>query len=334
MEIRSMLARLAGAALAASVVLGAYGPAVAETHIRIGWATTDADTDSYRFASHRFADTLEKLVPGHFRFSFFPNHQLGDEKEMLQGIRLGTVDAALITNSIVANVEPSFLINDLPFLYASDKQAYEILDGALGQRLLDALPAKGIIGLAFCEAGFRVIVNRVRPITQPSDVVGLKFRVIESPIFVGMFQRLGGSGVPMPFGEVFTALQQGAVDGMENPAWSIAAAKFNEVSKYLSITRHIYSATPLLVSAMAFKKLDAGDQAALRKAAATTCADQRKFNTDYDAKAIDTMKAGGIIVNEIKDFAPFRAKMTGLYDEYRPKIGAPLMDEWLKAVSQ
>lgn len=332
LSLRSMTA---GCAIAAALsLLPVVGASAADVKIRFGWATTDAETDSYNFAAHAFAKALEAAKPGHFEVGYFPNRQLGDEKDMLQGIQVGSVDAALITNSIISNVDPAFTINDLPFLYANAAQAYKMLDGPLGSELFARVRDKKIIGLAWCEAGFRNMANRTRPITKPEDLAGLKFRVIESPLFVNMFKLLNSAGVPMPFGEVFTALQQGTIDGMENPTWSIASSKINEVTKYLSITRHIYSATPIVMSGRLFASMSPEDQKIVMAAARTACDEERKFSTDSDAKIIKDLGAKGMTVNEVTDVAPFRAKMQPLYDEYRPKIGAELMDRWLAALKQ
>jgi tripartite ATP-independent transporter DctP family solute receptor len=322
--------------LTATAAVGLIGGAAAQAQVslRFGWATTASETDSYNFAAHRFSEALEKAAPGGFKVSFFPNRQLGDEKEMMQGLRLGTVDVAVITNPVIANVEPAFLVNDLPFLYAGPEQVYATLDGKLGAELFDLLKAKGVVGLGWCDSGFRNMANKTRPIIKPEDVHGVKFRVLESPIFVGMFQRLGGTAVPMPWGELFTALQQGAVDGMEAPTWAIQSAKMNEVTRYLSVTRHIYSASPLLMSARTFGKLDAAQQQAVRKAAVQSCDEQRAFNAKLEGSIFEALTKSGMELNEVKDTQTFRSKMGPLYAEYRDKIGAERMDRWLAAVKQ
>jgi len=332
MSYRSTLLKAAGLVLgAAMTMLPTLAPA-AEVTIKFGWATTDKETDAYNFAAHRFAEALEAAKPGHFEVQFFPNRQLGDETAMLQGVQLGTVDSGLVTNSIIANVDQAFIINDLPFLYKDAATVYATLDGPLGQELFARVVDKKIIGLAWCEAGFRNMVNRVRPITAPADVAGLKFRVIESPLFVGMFTNLGGAGVPMPFGEVFTALQQGTIDGMENPTWSIQSSKMNEVTKYLSITRHIYSATPIVMSARLFDSLSDEDKGLVKAAAESACAQQRAFAQEQEQAIIADLVAKGMELNEVADTSAFRDMMQPLYADYRPKIGDDLMARWLEAV--
>src|ERR1700730_5650193 len=139
-------AKLAGVALVTISSLGLTPAARADVTIRFGWATTDSATDAYNVAAHAFADALEASKPGYFKVSFFPNRQLGDERDMLQGLQLGTVDTALITNSVIANVDPAFTINDLPFLYPTSATAFKLLDGKLGEELLGRLKAKKVIG--------------------------------------------------------------------------------------------------------------------------------------------------------------------------------------------
>lgn len=304
----------------------------AEVDIRFGWATTDSEKDAYNFAARTFAGALEEAKPGHFEVSFFPNRQLGDEREMLQGIQLGTVDAALITNSVIANVEPAFTVNDLPFLYANEPQAFEILDGPLGDGLFEEVRDKKIVGLSWCASGFRNMANRARPITTPADLEGLKFRVIQSPLFVQMFDLLGGSAVPMPYGEVFTALQQGTIDGMENPTWAIQAIKINEVTSYLSITRHIYSTAPIVMSGRFYDSLSDEDQKIVKDAAMKACVAQRKFSEDQETKIIEELGEAGMEVNYVEDMSAFQSKMGPLYDNYRETIGSDRLDSWLAAV--
>ena len=332
MSYRSTLLKAAGLVLGAAMTMLPTLATAAEVTIKFGWATTDKETDAYNFAAHRFAEALEAAKPGHFEVQFFPKRELGDETAMLQGVQLGTVDSGLVTNSIIANVDQAFIINDLPFLYKDAATVYATLDGPLGQELFARVVDKKIIGLAWCEAGFRNMVNRVRPITAPADVAGLKFRVIESPLFVGMFTNLGGAGVPMPFGEVFTALQQGTIDGMENPTWSIQSSKMNEVTKYLSITRHIYSATPIVMSARLFDSLSDEDKGLVKAAAMSACEQQRAFAQEQEQKIIADLVSKGMELNEVADTTAFREKMQPLYADYRPKIGDDLMTRWLEAV--
>ncbi len=163
---------------------------------------------------------------------------------MLEGMRLGTVDAGVITNAVIAQIEPAFQLNDLPFLYENEAQAQRVLDGPVGQKLAAKLESKGVKLLGWMEGGFRNMINNVRPVEKPDDVKGVKYRVMQNPVFIGMFSSLGGNAVPMAWGETFTAVQQGAIDGLEIPLAVIDQNKYFEVTKFLSITNHTYSAIP------------------------------------------------------------------------------------------
>lgn len=334
MSFNSTTLRRVSLGMLTALAVGVASTAHANVAIRFGWSTTDSETDSYRFTAHAFAKALEAAKPGYFKVSFFPNRQLGEEREMMQGLQLGTVDAALITNSVVANVEGSFTVNDLPFLYPTSEAAFKVLDGKLGQELFTKLKAKRVQGLAWCDSGFRNMINGVRPITSVADMKGLKFRVIESPLFVRMFTLLDSAGVPMPFGEVFTALQQGTIDGMENPTWNIVSARFDELVKNFSITRHIYSAIPIMMSGRLFDRLSAEDQKIVRQAAQTACEQQRVFNAKAEAGFIEGMTKRGVKINEVKDMSQFQERVKPIYEEYRGKLGADLVDRWLEGVKQ
>lgn len=321
------------AAVAACVALSAGVVQADPVKLRMGSATADADTDVFKIAYLELQEALDELAPGEFEISFFPNRQLGDEKEMVQGLQLGVLDLATITNSVVANVAPQFVVNDLPFLYSSQEVAASVLDSELGDELLASLEKDRIVGLAFCEAGYRHMLNNVRPVNAPADVVDAKYRVMQSPIFIGMFESLDGNPVPMAWGDTITAFQQGAIDGLEVPAWVVAGAKLDEVAKYMSLTRHVYSAAPMMMSKASFDKLSEEQQALLRKAAKQACGEQRTLGAAQEAEIIQNLRNGGKIeINDVTESAPFRDAMQPVYEQYRDKIGSDRLDAWLEAV--
>jgi tripartite ATP-independent transporter DctP family solute receptor len=311
----------------------ASAPALAQkTTLKIGWTTADGATDPYAIGARAFKEEVEKRSGGRMEVQLFPNRQLGDEKDMLEGMRFGTVDAGVITNAVIANVEPSFQINDMPFLYASEAQAHKVLDGPIGEQLAKKLAAKGVYVLGFMEGGFRNMINNRKPVAEPADVSGVKYRVMQNPVFIDMFSSLGGSAVPMAWGETFTAVQQGTIDGLEIPIAVINANKFNEVTKYLSLTNHTYSAIPLLVSKRSFDKLPDELKKIVREAGTAATAAQRKASGENVQKLVADLKAKGMQVNEIKDAAAFRQSVKPVYDKFRASIGPDLMDQALKAV--
>ena len=316
-------------ALAASLLATS---ALAQTTLRVGWTTSDGEGDPYAIAAREFAGALEELSPGAFEVEFFPNRQLGDEKEMLEGLAFGTLDVAVITNAVIANVEPTFQLNDMPFLYANEAQAHEVLDGEVGETLLRALEDDGIVGLAFAEGGFRHMLNNAKPVTAPADVEGVKFRVMQNPVFIEMFQSLGGNAVPMAWGEVYTAVQQGTIDGLEIPVAVIKSNNYADVVEYLSLTRHTYSALGLLMSQRTYEGLSEEEQATVREAARIAAERQRARVGEDAASIVEALRAEGMTVNEVADPAAFRELVRPVYDRFRDEVGAELFDKALAAV--
>lgn len=304
------------------LLIGAEAPAVAKTVVlKLGWTTSDGATDPYAITARQFAMALEKEAPGQFKVEFFPNRALGDEKEMLEGLSFGTLHMAVITNAPIASIEPAFQINDLPFLYSDEKKAHAVLDGKAGQELMKKLAAKNIIGFGFAEGGFRQMINNVRPVNTPKDVEGIKWRVMQNPVYIGMFRSLGGNAVPMAWGEVFTAVQQGTIDGLEIPIAVIQNNGYYEVTKYLSLTNHTYSALGVLMSQKTWGKLTPEQQNAVRKAARTAIEKERAMNMENVKKLVDKLSQEGMQVNSIKDTAPFQQSVKPVYEKFRPSIG-------------
>lgn len=333
----SHLARFVSRAMAlgAGLMVCASASLADPVKLKMGSATSDADNDVYKIAYLELSKALEEIAPGEFEISFFPNRQLGDEKEMVQGLQLGVLDMAIITNSVIANTAPQFVINDLPFLYGSQEKAGAVLDGELGRSLLDSLEKNSMVGLAFCGSGYRHMLNNTRPVMTPEDVVGAKYRVMQSPIFIKMFENLDGNPVPMAWGDTIPAFQQGAIDGIEVPAWVVASANLDEVAKYMSLTKHVYSAAPILMSKGAFGKLSEDQQEKMKQAARVACQNQRDRGAAQEQDILDALRASGKIeINDVPDTAPFRTAMQPVYELYRDKIGSDRLDSWLAAVNE
>ena len=289
--------------------------------IKLGWTTSDGATDPYAITARQFALALEKEAPGQFSVEFFPNRALGDEKEMLEGLSFGTLHMAVITNAPIASIEPAFQINDLPFLYADEKKAHTVLDGEVGRKLMKKLESKNIIGFGFAEGGFRQMINNVRAVETPDNVAGIKWRVMQNPVYIGMFRSLGGNAVPMAWGEVFTAVQQGTIDGLEIPIAVIQNNGYYEVTKYLSLTNHTYSALGVLMSKKTWVKLTPEQQSAVRKAARTAIDKERAMNKENVKKLIDKLQQEGMLVNRVKEPAAFQQKVKPVYEDFRQSIG-------------
>lgn len=305
--------------------------AQARTVIRLGWTTGEGAQDPYAMAARAFKEEAERRSNGRLDVQLFPNRALGDERPMLDGLRLGTVDMAVITNAVIAQIEPAFQINDMPFLFANEAQAQRGLDGAMGRTLTQRLEARGVVSLGYMEGGFRQMINNVRPIVNPADVRGVKFRVLQSPIYIGLFNALGGTAVPMAWGETFTAVQQGAVDGLEIPLAVIDGNRYNEVTRYLSLTNHIYSMIALLGAKRSFDRLPEDLRAVVREAGAAATVTQRAASLANSRTITDGLRAKGMTVNAVADPAAFRQAVLPMYESFRGAIGAEIVQEALAA---
>lgn len=307
--------------------------ALAQTTLKLGWTTSDNPDDPYASAAFAFGKAVEEKTDGSVKAQYYPNRQLGDERQMLEGLRFGTVDAAVITNAVVAQLEPAFELNDLPFLYADAEQAHGILDGPVGDELAKKLESKGVVVLGFTEGGFRYMLNNTRPVSEPADVQGVKYRVMQNPVFIDMFDALGGSAVPMAWGETFTAVQQGTIDGLEVPLAVAAGNKYYEVTKYLSLTGHTYSTNLLLISKRALSRMTPEERELVLAAGKEATAIQREKSAENHTKMLAVMEENGMAVNEINDPAEFRKAVAHIYDKYKPRIGADLLDQVLASTN-
>ena len=207
-----------------------------------------------------------------------------------------------------------------------------MLDGKVGASLKQRLESKGVVPLGFMEGGFRHMINNVRPIVTPGDLKGIKFRVLQSPIYIEMYQSLGGNAVPMAWGETFTAVQQGAIDGLEIPLGIIDQNKLYEVTKYLSLTGHIYSMIGLLIAKRSFDRLPADLKTAVTEAGAEATKVQRASNAAAQAVFRESLVKHGMQVNEVPDKAAFRKGVLPMYESFKGQIGADVIKDALAAV--
>jgi len=322
------------AALFAAGCFALAGSAGAQQKVtfKLGWVTPENPQDPYAAGAIFFKQTVERQSGGRIEVQLFPNRQLGDEKPLLEGLRFGTVDAAVITNAVVAQIEPAFQVNDLPFLFRNEAQAHKALDGKMGQLLAKKLEAKGVVSLAYMEGGFRHMINNVRPVNRPDDIKGVKYRVMQNPVYIDMFTFLGGNAVPMAWGETYTAVQQGTVDGLELPIGPIDSLKVNEITKFLSLTNHTYSMIALLASKRSFDKLPKDLQEIVREAGKSALGPQR-IAAAANAKALlGVLEKKGMKINTIADNTAFRSAVKPMYEKFKPSIGADVMNEAMLAI--
>lgn len=308
--------------------------AAAEIELKLAWLTADSPTDPYAIAAHAFKDEIEAALPGRVEVALFPNRQLGDDKEILEGLQFGTIDLGIITNAVVANLEPTYQLVDLPFLFGNADQAHDVLDGPVGQELAENLREHGVVSLGAAEGGFRNMINNTRPVRTPEDVEGVKYRTMQNPVFIEMFSSLGGSPVPMAWGEVYTAMQQGTVDGLEIPASVVNSNNYAEVTKYLSFTRHTYSAIHLLMSERTFEGLPQDVQDAVMAAGDAAIEEQRAAVAAAEAEVVEALSEKGMEINDIDDVSAFRARVAPVYEQFEPTIGSELLQSALDAVAE
>ena len=283
------------------------------------------EKDGFHIAAMKFKELVEQRTQGKVKVELFPNAQLGDERTLIEGMQIGTVHMGVITNGPVANFLPEIAAFEMPFMFASPAQAYKVLDGEVGKKVLDKLDAINLKGLAYAERGFRNLTNSKRPVKVPADMAGLKIRVMENPVYIDTFKTLGTNAVPMAWTEALTALQQGTIDGQENPINVIYSFKLSETQKYLSMTQHSYAPALFLMSKKVFAGFDKATQDILVKAAQEAAVHERKWNADQMADMIKQLKEKGMQITE-PDIAAFQAAVKPVYDKYGPKFGTLLQD--------
>jgi tripartite ATP-independent transporter DctP family solute receptor len=251
----------------------------------------------------------------------FASGALGGEREMIEAVQLGTQDMVLTSTGPVGNFVPETRIMDIPFLFRNYAHARMVLDGQIGQDMLKKFPGKGLVAVAWMENGFRHITNSKRPIVQPDDVKGLKIRTMENKVHMTAFKTQGALPTPMSFNEVFTALQQGTVDGQENPIPVILSSKLYQVQKNFTLTGHVYSPAILLMSPDLWNKLSAADKTAFQESAKAAVAANRKRVNDDEASGVAQLKAAGVNVIEKVDNAAFLKAVAPAYVGYMSEFG-------------
>ncbi len=299
---------------------GASGVQAQTTTLKIGYATSKES--HYGVGSTVFCDEVEKGTQGRYKCQHFANSALGGEREQIEAIQLGTQDLLNTSTGPVGNFVPEVRIVDLPFLFRDYDHARKVMDGPIGQDLLTKFPAKGIIALAWTENGFRHMTNNKRDIVKPTDAAGLKMRTMENKVHMDGYRTFGILPTPMAFPELFGALQQGTVDGQENPIPVILASKFSQVQKHLSMTGHVYSPALLLMSPKTWNKLSDADKKVFVAAAQTAAVAQRKKVNDDENSGIALLESQGMKVTRTVDGAAFREALKPAYVGYAKEFGA------------
>ena len=286
----------------------------------------------YHIGLEKFKEVVEAKTGGQVTVEIHPSSSLGSEREMIEGLQLGTIDMCLAATSQLTSFEPSMQLFDLPYLFQNREHAWGVLDGEIGEEMLGKLQDKGLVGLSYFEVGFRNFTNNAGPINTPADISGKKFRLMETPVHVETIAQWGGNPVSMPIGEVYTALQTKTIDGQENPLSIILAQRLYEVQKYISVTEHFYTGTPLLIQKKLWDSYSDEFKAILIEAADAGRDACRQANLDAESKAIQIFKDAGCEINEA-DKQTFMDKTQGVYDKFSPQIGADLIQRVQEAAA-
>jgi len=307
--------------IVAAVAVAACGLASAQERT-IKFTTQNPKGHPLVMGMEKFAEIVQAKSGGKIKVNLFPGGVLGGDAPVVSALQGGTIEMASMNSGILASQVKDFEVYDFPFMFASSKEADAVVDGPFGKKMHAKLEPKGLVGLTYWELGFRQITNSKRPINKVEDAEGLKLRVIPNAINVDWVKALGANPTPLAFPEVYAALEQKAIDGQENPLTVIAANKFFEVQKYATLTNHQYNPQSVLISKKFWDTLSADEKKIISDAAVESTAYQRQQARAQAGTALDTVKKGGMQVNELApaELAKFREKMKPVVDKHGAAI--------------
>jgi len=288
--------------LAAGLIAGVTGPASAES---LRFASEAPRSDTQSIAGQKFGELLKAKTNGALDIKIFADSSLGAFQAAITGVRGGSIDMAVSGSANFSGMVPLLGVFDIPFMFKDTAHAYRVLDGKIGQDMLDKLGEFGMKGLAFWDNGWRELTNNRGPVRTPADVKGMKIRTTGSPAHIEAFKLLGANPVPMPLAELYTALEMKTVDAQEHPLGVLWSAKLYEVQKHLSLTNHAYSALIVVMNKAKFDALPPEHQKALVESAREAAQLQRQLNNDNMAKIVADVKKAGMQVVESVDGGPF-----------------------------
>jgi tripartite ATP-independent transporter DctP family solute receptor len=285
--------------------------AFAAMEIKLGVVTKPGSAQN--IVAEKFKQIVEEKSNREIRVQIYHSQSLGNETEILQQVQMNTVQMAIITLGPFDTFDPIVRVINYPFLFKDHAQADRTLDGPMGREILDSLTTSGFQGLCFSENGFRNLTNNRRPVKTPEDVKGLKIRVMNSVLHKTIWQTLGANPTPMPW-PIYTELEQGVIDGQENPLWVMEVYKFYEIQKYMTLTRHVYSPHIDVASLAWWKTLPEDTRILIQQSIYESALYQRSENRSQNAERLRFLKEKGMIVEEDPDLAAFRSNVAGLKD--------------------
>ncbi|MCR5869145.1 MAG: TRAP transporter substrate-binding protein [Aquincola tertiaricarbonis] len=326
--------------LLAAACVATLVPAIAQAQdikprlIRFGYGLNEQSNQGR--AAKVFADEVAKRSGNKMKVRAIGAAALGPDTQMQQALIGGAQEMMVGSTATLVGITKEMALWDTPFLFNNVKEADAVLDGPIGRKVMDKLEDKGLVGLVYWENGFRNLTNSKRPIAKMEDLGGVKLRVMQNNVYLDSFKLLGANAVPLPFSELFSALETNTVDGQENPYNTILSSKFYEVQKYLSITNHVYSPWIVLVSKKWWDGLSKDEQKVLRDAAAASRDFERKDTREEAAKALADLKAKGMQINEVPatEAARMRDKLTHVNASIGTTVGMDLWNETQAALSK
>lgn len=290
----------------------------------------------YQAACEKMKEIVEAKTNGEVTITIYPSASLAEEPVAIESLEMGTIDLTTVSAAPVTGFVKEFMACDLPFLFKTSEEAYKFYDGEIGDELFKLTEKIGLVGLAWWDNGFRNFTNNIRPLIKPDDFKGLKIRTMNSPVHMASVKALGANPVPIDFGELYTALQQGVVDGQENPVANIYTSRFQEVQKYLTMSRHVYDPSPVFISAKTWGKLTPEQQQIVKEAAIVARDYMRKITNDEEAGIIEKLKKEGMEVTFLttEEAEAFQTATKDVWKDFVNEIGEDFLTKYMTAARE
>lgn len=300
------------------------GTAGNKDKIIIKAAVTATDEGAHSLALYKMKAAVEEYTNGAVDFQVYTNGQLGGEREIVEGVSIGTIECGVVSTGPLPNFVPDFMVLDLPYLVKEREQAFQILDGEIGQDMLGKLDNIGVKGMSFWDNGYRYITSS-KPVIHPKDIKGMKIRTMENEVHMNTFKLLGATPTPMAISEFLTAVRQGTVDGHENVMVAVDMNKVYEVNPCISLTKHFYSAAPFLVNKDFYESLPEDIREAFDRAEKETMEWEREYCENLDIELITKMEGLGATFYEV-DIEEWAEATEDIYDMYKDRIDQTIID--------
>ena len=324
--MKNSIWRCVNAFVVACATIPGWAHAQQAQEVKLAYCFPEAS--HYGAGAKAWASAIEEGTKGKYRVEFFPACALGGERDTVEGLQFGTIEAVMVSTGPLSNFVTEVGLIDIPFLFRDLNHARNVLDGPIGDEIRSKFDDRGMVALAWGEQGFRHITNNARPINEPGDLAGLKLRTMENPVHIRAFEVLGAAPTAMSWHEVIGALEQGTIDGQENPLAVIVSANIDQVQKYLTLSGHVYSPSMLLMSKPFFDGLTDEEKAVFREGARAGAIAMRNFVDEAEKTGLATLKKRGMQVNELspEQRAAFQTSVQAAYEDYYKTYPEELVD--------